>query len=78
MTKIISIGEFSDFGEFTLYLIFANFLKMAIPKMLISWNFENHIKADASKEFVIIFVIFPQKWRFELKNKNFQISRNSA
>ena len=26
---------------------------------------------------VIIFVIFPQKWQFRLKNESFEISRNS-
>ena len=37
-------GEFLDFYEFTLYMIFASFLEMAIPIMAIfSKIFENHV-----------------------------------
>ena len=72
-----------DFYEFTLYMIFANFLKMAIPIMVIfSKIFENRMKGGLVKveEFtlVMIYVIFPQKWQFRLKNESFEISRNSA
>ena len=36
-------GEFSDFNKFTLYMIFAIFLKMAISIMIIFLKiFENH------------------------------------
>ena len=37
-------GEFSDFYKFTLYMNFANFLKMAFPMMAIYVkNLKNHI-----------------------------------
>ena len=42
---------------------------------------KNHIKGEFMKiwecTLVIIFLIFPLKWRFRLKNKSFEISRNS-
>ena len=55
--------EFQDFYEWTLYMIFANFVK----------NFENHIYGELVKirDFflAIVFVIFHQKWQFRLKTK---------
>ena len=58
--------EFLDFYKFTLYMNFANFLKMAIPMMAIYVkNFKNHIYGELIKirnfTLVIISVIFAQK-----------------
>ena len=54
-------------------MIFAISLKMVISKMVtFIKNFENHIQGEFVKilkcTLVIIFVIFPQKWQFRLKN----------
>ena len=64
-------GEFLDFHEVTLYMIFANFLK----------NFENNVYGEFVKnwEFTLVmtYVIFSQKWQLGLKNESFEISPNS-
>ena len=70
------------FNVITLYMIFANFLKMAILIMAIfSKKFENHIYGELVKiwecTLVIIFLIFPQKWQFRLENESFENSWNS-
>ena len=62
---------------------FDNFLKMTIPMMAIYVeNLKIHIKGEFVEIRkliqVIIFVIFPQKCQFKLKNENFKISRNLA
>ena len=62
---------------------FDNFLKMTIPMMAI---YVKNLKIHINGEFVeirkliliIIFVIFPQKCQFRLKNESFDISQNSA
>ena len=58
-------GEFSDYYEFTLSMIFVIFLKIAIPTMAVF--VENFYKSEGEFEKVpeftpvITFVIFPQK-----------------
>ena len=53
---------------------------MAIPMMAI--YVKNYIQGEfiEIREFnlVIIFMIFPEKWKFRLKNKNVKISRKST
>ena len=56
---------------------------MTIPMMAIYVeNLKIHIKGEFVEIrkliLVIIFVIFPQKCQFKLKNENFKISRNLA
>jgi len=62
---IHSWGEFLDFCEYILYMIFANFLKIAIPIMAIfSKNFESHMWGEfvEIREFALVMncVIFPR------------------
>ena len=64
--KYENLAKFLDFYGFTLYMIFAIFVKMATTIMAnFLKNFKNHIQGDFVKvqEFAsaIIFVIFAQK-----------------
>ena len=76
-------GEFPDFNEFTLYMIFEIFHENSHDQNgHLQKNFNNHIQGEFVKirkyTLGIIFMIFPQKSQFRLEIENFEISRNSA
>ena len=76
-------GEFSDFYEFTLCMIFKIFHENSHYRNgHFQENRENHIKGEFVKirkfTLVIIVMISPQKWQFGLKIGNFVISQNTA
>ena len=66
-------GEFLDFFEFTLFIIFPIFRKIIVPiAAIFVKNLKSHIWNESVRiqEYTldVIFVIFTQKWQFRLKN----------
>ena len=67
-------GDFLDFYEFILYMIFSMFLKMANPIMTIFMkNFKNHLGSEFVKiqDFTLNIIfrisqndIYSEKWKF--------------
>ena len=77
-----SQGEFPDFYEFTLNMIFAIFLKLANPiRDIFVKNFENCIMGEFVKmqelTLVIILMISPENDHSRLKMKLFNFSESN-
>ena len=73
-----NLGEFSDFYEFILYMIFKNFHKKVIIGMAIFGKSRKSYVGWIIKNRECVIIIFAQKWQFGLENQNFEISWNSV